>query len=116
MAATNIDNLDDLLDGVTVAELTADEGAVLQKVVVGAFSNASPDAHKLVGLFKGQMSAEAFDLAAGDGTGVKAYVQSPTVKIEWVIRDADRPLILAYLLDEDDEWERFSKGPLPLFL
>lgn len=116
MAATNIDNLDVLLDGTTVAELTDDDGAVLQKVVTGAFTNAGSEGYKLVGLFKGQMSAEAFDLSAGDGTGVKAYVQSPTVKIEWVIRDGGRPLILSYILDEDDAFTRFGKGPLPLFL
>jgi len=113
MAATNIDNLD-ALD--SVAEIDADEEEILKAAVKGAIVIAgSPDGYRLTDLFIGQMSAEGFDLSAGDGTGIRAYVQSPTVKVEHVIRDGRKPEVVYYFHDGSD-FVQAGRGVFPVFL
>lgn len=112
MAATDIDNLD-ALD--SVANIDADEEETLKAAVKGAMVIAGGDAYRVTDLFIGQMSAEGFDLAAGDGTGVRSYVQSPTVKVEHVIRDGRKPEVVFYFMG-DTEFEMSGRGAFPVFL
>lgn len=96
MALTNINNLD-ALDG--VANINAADELVI-KAGLRTMLHHTNDARFCIELFIGQMGAEGWaNVAAG---AVRAVVESPTVRVQFVQTGANKTKMIGYVKVGDD--------------
>jgi hypothetical protein len=97
------------LVSVPVSLLNTATETALKDAVKKTLKDAIAGDPRLYGLFVGQMSAEGFAV----NVGIKAYVQSPTVKVELNKQASGQYLLKAYVY-VSGAWAKVFQAPLYL--